>query len=90
MKFYKIRKRSNPNLYRLAGSRPSWNKTGKTWDAIGKLRAIITNIINGKYHNYYNEDLSDWEIVEYEVTEASAKPVHEVMSQKNLLTLLSR
>jgi hypothetical protein len=87
MKFYKIRKRSNPSLYRLAGSRPSWNKTGKTWDAIGKLRAMITNTINS---NYYNEDLSDWEIVEYEVTEASAKPVHEVMSQKNLLTLLSR
>ena len=87
MKFYKIRKRSNPSLYRLAGSRPSWNKTGKTWDAIGKLRAMITNTINS---NYYDEDLSDWEIVEYEVTEASAKPVHEVMSQKNLLTLLSR
>jgi hypothetical protein len=87
MKFYKIRKRSNPSLYRLAGSRPSWNKTGKTWDAIGKLRAMITNTINS---NYYNEDLSDWEIVEYEVTEASAKPVHEVMSQKNLLTLLTR
>jgi hypothetical protein len=87
MKFYKIRKRSNPSLYRLAGSRPSWNKTGKTWDAIGKLRAMITNTINS---NYYKEDLSDWEIVEYEVTEASAKPVHEVMSQKNLLTLLTR
>jgi hypothetical protein len=87
MKFYKIRKRSNPSLYRLAGSRPSWNKTGKTWDVIGKLRAMITNTINS---NYYNEDLSDWEIVEYEVTESSAKPVHEVMSQKNLLTLLSR
>lgn len=87
MKFYKIRKRSNPNLYRLSGSRPSWNKTGKTWDAIGKLRSMITNTINS---NYYDEDLSDWEIVEYEVTEASVKPVHEVMSQKNLLTLLSR
>jgi hypothetical protein len=87
MKFYKIRKRSNPSLYRLAGSRPSWNKTGKTWDAIGKLRAMITNTINS---NYYNEDLGDWEIVEYEVTEASAMPVHEIMSQKNLLTLLSR
>jgi hypothetical protein len=87
MKFYKIRKHSNPNLYRLAGSRPSWNKTGKTWDAIGKIRAMITNTINS---NYYNEELGDWEIVEYEVTEASAKPVHEVMSQKNLLTLLSR
>jgi hypothetical protein len=88
MKFYKIRKRSNPSLYRLSGSRPFWNKTGKTWDAIGKLRAMITNTINSNSH--YNEDLSDWEIVEYEVTEASAKPVHEVMSQKNLLTLLSR
>jgi hypothetical protein len=48
---------------------------------------MITNVINS---NYYNENLDDWEIVEYEVTEVSAKPVHEVMSHKNLLTLLTR
>jgi hypothetical protein len=87
MKFYKIRKKSNPSLYRLAGTRPSWNKTGKTWDTIGKLRAMITNVINS---NYYNEDLGDWEIVEYNVTEADSKPVHEVISHKNLLTMLTR
>jgi hypothetical protein len=87
MKFYKIRKKSNSNLYRLAGSHPSWNKTGKTWDTIGKLRAMITNVINS---NYYNEDLGDWEIVEYEVTEVSVKPLHEVITHKNLMTLLER
>lgn len=87
MKFYKIRKKSNPSLYRLAGSCPSWNKTGKTWDTLGKLRAMITNVINS---NYYNEDLGDWEIVEYEVTEVSAKPLHEVITHKNLMTLLER
>lgn len=87
MKFYKIRNKNNPQLYRLAGSRPSWNKSGKTWDTLGKLRSMITNTINS---NYYGEDLGNWEIVEYEVAEVSAKPVHEVMSQQNLLKLLTR
>lgn len=87
MKFYKIRNKSDPKLYRLAGSRPSWNKSGKTWDTLGKLRSMITNTINS---NYYGEDLGNWEIVEYEVAEVSAKPVHEVMSQQNLLKLLTR
>ena len=87
MKFYKIRNKNNPQLYRLAGSRPSWNKSGKTWDTLGKLRSMITNTINS---NYYSEDLGNWEIVEYEVAEVSAKPVHEVMSQQNLLKLLTR
>lgn len=87
MKFYKIRNKSNPNLYRLSGVYGRWNKSGKTWDSLGKLRSMITMIINRQYST---EDLSDWEIVEFEVTEVSAKGVHEVITAKNLTKLLTR
>ena len=87
MKFYKIRNKNNPEQYRLGGVVPQWNKSGKTWDTLGKLRSMITNTVNNKYRY---EELNDWEIVEYEVTEVSAKPVHEVMSAQNLKNILLR
>lgn len=87
MKFYKIRKKSDPNLYRLAGMDPRWNKSGKTWDTLGKLRSMITMIINNRYRH---EDIGDWEVVEFEVSEVSAKDVHEVISPENLKKLLMR
>lgn len=86
MKFYKIRSKKNPELYRLGGVDSRWNKSGKTWDTLGKLRSMITNTINNQYRS---EELSDWEIVEYEVTEVSAKPLNEVMSAENLKKLLT-
>jgi hypothetical protein len=87
MKFYKIRNKNDPTKYRLGGIDPKWNKSGKTWDTLGKLRSMITMKINTKSST---EDLSDWEIVEYKVTEVAAKPVHEVISHKNLLTMLTQ
>lgn len=84
-KVYKIRNKTNPELYRLGGVDSRWNKSGKTWDTLGKLRSMITNTINNRYRR---EELDDWEIVEYEVIEVSAKPLHEVMSAENLKKLL--
>lgn len=85
MKFYKIRSKENPTLYRLSGIYPRWNKSGKTWDTLGKLRSMVTMIIN---HRDRSEDISNWEVVEYEVTEVYAKPVHEVISAETLKKLL--
>ena len=86
MKFYKIRSRSNPEMYRLAGIYPRWNKSGKTWDTLGKLRSLITMILNGSR----SEDISDWEIVEYEVHEVSAKHVYDVIDPKKIDKILAR
>lgn len=86
MKFYKIRSRSNPDMYRLSGIYNRWNKTGKTWDTLGKLRSVITLVMNGSR----TEDISDWEIVEYEVTEVSAKHVYDVIDPKKIDKILAR
>lgn len=85
MKVYKIRHKSNPNLFRGPGIYTRWKKNGKTWDTIGLLRSAISLAMRSK-----NNDFSDWEIVEYEMIEVSAKPVHEVISEKKLLELLQR
>ena len=42
--YYKIRKKSDPTLFRMANG--SWNTSGKVYDTLGKLRAIITQHMN--------------------------------------------
>lgn len=86
MKYYKIRSRSNPERYRLSGVHGRWNKSGKTWDTLGKLRGMITMIMNSSAMN----DMSDWEIVEYEVHEVSAKHVYDVIDPKKIDKILAR
>ena len=43
MTYYKIRSKKNPEMFRKADG--TWNKSGKVYDALGKLRATITNNI---------------------------------------------
>jgi len=84
-KIYKIRNKHNKELYRLAGAPNRWNKSGKIWDTLGKMRSMITNFVK---YEYRREELHHWEIVEYEMIEVSVKPVHEVMSAETLKKLL--
>lgn len=86
MKYYKIRSRSNPERYRLSGVHGRWNKSGKTWDSLGKLRSLITMILNSSR----SEDISCWEIVEYEVLEVSAKHVYDIIDPKKIDKILAR
>lgn len=85
MRYYKIASRSRPNLYRKGGIYPSWNKSGKTWDTLGKLRSMITMIMNSG-----REDLDDWQIIEYRVEVESVKSVSDVITQEKLVDLLKR
>ena len=84
MIYYKIRRKSNPELFLTASG--DWNKSGKVFDTLGKLRQKLTYVI--KYNK--KADLSDWEIVEYEVTEKEVKGVHEVIKADKLVYLLKR
>ena len=54
--YYKIRSKKDPELYRLADGR--WNKSGKVYDTLGKLRATITNNMNS-YSEYTREKVQD-------------------------------
>ena len=88
MIYYKIRNKSKPELYRLSGTYPKWNKTGKVWETLGRLRSMITNCVSAQSRGFLLNDFSDWEIVEYEVTEISVKDVHDVISPAALMKLL--
>ncbi len=85
--YYKIRKKSNPALFRLADGR--WNKSGKVYDTLGKLRAAITNKMNS-YYDSVREEVQDWEFVEYEVTVKEVKQLFDVMDKKKVWDLLKK
>jgi len=72
------------------GTGYSWvEKGGKVWDTLGKLRAHITSH-TPKYTGDYGTDMSNWEVVELEMTVKARKCVHEVMDPKKILQLLKQ
>ena len=87
-RIYKIESRRRPGYFRTAGvfSYTRWNKTGKVWDTLGKLRALITTIINGGNADQFE----DWEIVEYEMQEVARYRVDEIVRPEVLTKILSK
>ena len=49
MIFYKIRSKST-GKFRMKGGEPHWNKTGKTFETLGRLRQMISNCMT--YNSY--------------------------------------
>ena len=87
MTYYKIRKKSHPELYRKADG--SWNKSGKVYDTLGKLRATITNKMNSHYDRVRGE-IHDWEIVEFEVTVKEVKQLIDIVKPEKVWDLLRK
>lgn len=87
MLYYKIRKKSHPELFRKADG--TWNKSGKVYDTLGKLRSTLTLTMNNSYGSV-REQVADWEIVEFEVIEKEVKQVHEIIKPERLVELLGK
>ncbi len=85
--YYKIRKKSNPTLFRKADG--SWNQSGKVYDTLGKLRAAITNKMNS-YHEYSRAEIQDWEVVEFEVTVKEVKQLIDIVKPERVWNLLKK
>lgn len=87
MLVYKIENRSRAGQFRKAGVFHSqWSRAGKIWDTIGKLRSMITSVINiGR-----SDQFSEWEIVEYEMVERARYRVDEIVSHDKLIKILER
>ena len=85
--YYKIRSKKDPELYRLADGR--WNKSGKVYDTLGKLRATITNNMNS-YSDYTRKQVQDWEIVEFEVRVREVKQLVDVIDPKKVWEMLQK
>jgi len=87
MIYYKIRNK-NTGLYHKGGVYGVWSKTGKTWTTLGKLRSMLTMNTAREYHK--GQDMTDWEIIEYEVIEKCVKLPHEVMDPKKIIDMLKQ
>ena len=85
--YYKIRKKSDPELFRKADG--TWNRSGKVYDTLGKLRSTITLHMNS-YYDSQREKLQDWEIVEYEVRVKEVKQLVDVVDPKKVWDLLKK
>lgn len=85
--YYKIRRKSNPTQFRKADG--TWNTSGKVYDTLGKLRAIITQHLNS-HSEYHREKIQDWEIVEFEVRVREVRQLYEVIDPKKIVELLKK
>jgi len=84
MIYYKIRSKKDPEMFRTADG--YWNKSGKVYTTLGKLRTTLTNNMK----SYRSVDMSDWEVVEYEVVEKEVKDLHLVIKPERLLEYLGK
>jgi hypothetical protein len=87
MIYYKIRKKSDPTQFRKSDG--SYNGSGKVYDTLGKLRAIITQHMNSNSEWSRNE-LQKWEFVEYEVVEREVRQLIDVVDKKKVWEMLKR
>ena len=85
--YYKIRKKSDPTQFRM--STGSWNQSGKVYDTLGKLRAIITQHMNSS-SEWTRAELDNWEIVEFEVQVKEVKQLIDIVDKKKIWDLLKK
>jgi hypothetical protein len=85
--YYKIRRRSDPTQFRKADG--TWNTSGKVYDTLGKLRAVITQHMNST-SDYYRQQIQDWEIVEFEVRVREVRQLIDVVDPKKVWDLLKK
>jgi hypothetical protein len=86
MIYYKIRKKSDPEMY-LKGTPyyQSYDKTGRIFQKIGSLRSFLTSVMNGHGNK---SNMSDWEVVELEMVVKEVKDIHKIVKPEKLMKLL--
>ena len=87
MIYYKIRRKSDPTQFRKGDG--AWNSSGKVYDTLGKMRAVITQHMNSQ-NEWYRRQLDDWEFVEYEVREREVKQLIDIVDKKKVWEILKR
>jgi len=83
--YYKIRRRGT-DLYRVDSH--VWNKNGKVYTTLGKLRAALTTQMRLGLKGYSN-GVGDWEIIEFEVTVKAVRQAHELMVPERIVEALT-
>jgi hypothetical protein len=94
--FYKIRHKKSglyskggmDVVYGHTGTGSCWNKSGKTWDTLGKIRSHITLVRDAMSRIKNHASFDDWEIVTFEVNELPPQDVISIVDPKKLLEWL--
>lgn len=86
MIYYRIRNKENPELY-LSGTPTyhNWDKVGRVFITIGKLRSFLTNVLSNEYRR---RDIGKWEIVEMKMIDVDTKELHQIIKPEKLMKLL--
>jgi hypothetical protein len=87
MIYYKIRNKFDSTQFRKSDG--TWNGSGKVYDTLGKLRAVITQHMNSQ-NEWYRRQLDDWEFVEYEVREREVRQLIDIVDKKKVWEILKR
>jgi hypothetical protein len=83
--YYKIRSKKNPELFRMANGK--WNKHGKVYDTLSKLRSVITMNMNSDYHR---QQVQDWEFIEFTVSVNEVKQLIDVIHPDKIFEMLKK
>ena len=87
MIYYKIRKKDTDLYLKGTPTYHSYAKEGRVFQKIGSLRTFLSNVLSNQFRS---RNISDWEIVEFELTEHAVKGVHEMVKPETLIKLLKR
>lgn len=90
--YYKIRHKNNPEQF-VKGTPYylSYDKTGRIFQTLGKLRTFLTSVMNADDRvDESRNRVADWEVVELEMVVKEVKGVHEVITAKRLKALIMR
>jgi hypothetical protein len=83
---YKIRSKSNPDLF-IKGTPTyhSFDKDGRAFMSIGKLRTFLTTVLNNEYRR---KNIGDWEIVEIEMRVKDVKELLDVIKPEKMMQFI--
>jgi len=83
---YKIKYKILPDTY-LSGTPAShkYDSHGRIFSKLGHLRSFITSTLKNPHRV---NDISDWEIVEFELNVRYIKQVHEIVKPEKIVELL--
>ena len=88
MIYYKLRSKSDPEMFvKVTPVYNSYDKKGRIFASLGNLRSFLTSVMNNEYRS---SKISEWEVVELEVSVKCVKEVHEVITAEKLVKLLTK
>jgi hypothetical protein len=87
--YYKIRHKET-GLFRCAGQAPKWNKQGKLFDKVSKLRLMLDGCMKHNARSNNRNIFADWEVVQYEVKEIAVSSIYEIITVEKVMGMLKK